>query len=805
MGGGKGDKGDYYKFYLSLHIGVASKLDEVTQIIVGDREIWSGSVTQSMTFNVDNEGLFGGKTKEGGVKGGITVLMGEQHQQLPYFLLAKFPDITDRVPGYRNMTTVFFHEPVASRFDGALIADIDESSGDDVLAATGSNDGGLFGGVPTDGGGLIAAIVGAIQNAQGNVSSGSGFYWQANNPYMKKIKVLGRRFPRGLSMLKAKIPRPNGVGYDVNPAHVIFELMTNRDFGSGMSISRVNVESFEIAADTLFHENFGVSLKWANQSKVKDMILEMLDHINGLIYENPKTGLSELKLLRDDYDPNNLPIADYSNCEIKTFQRKQEELVNSVTVTYTDPESYEEATVTVQDLASIAAEQNSVPTSRNYYAVHRADLAEQLGERDLRAESYPLAMAEVDFFREFWELTPGMVVRLISPDDTDEEIVARIMSVDDAASSSGSIRASVVQDVFALDSAPITGPTGPIITYPDGEVSEADQVEGMTMPYLFSVQSGLIEAGSANYPEAHLAVLAADNAEGVDFFEIVAPVTDTLGNESFGLVGTGTMLPFGRLREAIVPEVSTVIPPVGLRTRPAPEVGDFAVIGTGGDGSMELAVVTAVNGTDGYTLMRGVLDTVPAAWPENTPIWFVSSDNSFWDNTDRAVGETVEYKVLPVGIGGSLEIDEALPRQFTLSDRAHAPYRPANVKVMGTGFGTAVLNSREGVEVTWAPRYRRGEDARVMPWDGEPLVPEVGQRTEIAVLDATTRDVITWHYDLTGASYTLPESAFGTATEVIVKVYASRDEIRSIQGHEIRVQLPEPSGYGRAYGASWGA
>ena len=83
------------------------------------------------------------------------------------------------------------------------------------------------------------------------------------------------------------------------------------------------------------------------------------------------------------------------------------------------------------------------------------------------------------------------------------------------------------------------------------------------------------------------------------------------------------------------------------------------------------------------------------------------------------------------------------------------------------------------------------------------MTPEPGQTTEIDVLRTSDSSVVNSYVGITGTSYTLPSSAWGTASDVTVKVYAARDGFRSLQGHEIRITFP--TGYGNNYGGAWGA
>lgn len=769
MGGGKGGGGaKISQYHMSLHAGLCvGPVDEINTILFADKTIYQGSITQSMVFNVNLPELFGGDEREGGCVGGITVLMGEDHQILPAALKAKTGSISTLIPSYRNMTSLFFHQPVLEAWNGALLADIQDFSS--------------------------AALFGSAR---------AGFYFQANNPYLKKLRVITNRQAKGLDRRHATIWRDAAQTVaDTNPAHVIYELQVNRDFGAGLPISKIDVESYELAARTLYNEGFGVSLKWVQQGKVKDLILEMLDHINAVCYEDPRTGLSKLKLLRGDYDVNDVPLATPDNSRVSDFQRKHEELVNEIVVTYTDGQSYEEASVTVQDLAGIATEGGVISTGRNYYAVHKPALAKQLGERDLRAEGYPLATAEVEFFREFWDLSPGDIIKLNSPEDNDNTLVMRVLKLEDDTDRRSYVKGTLIEDVFALEAAPFLDAPETLFEDPTAAAEAADEIKAITLPYIFSTQSGLSDSSDDDYPIVFLGALAASDQAGADSYNIAAEVTGALGNTSFENVATCTIMPRGFLTQALPGEVETVTPLfTGLSNGEVPEPESILLIGGLGEGQDELAGVTTTDGST-YTLRRGILDTTPKEWPSGTPVWVMDDNAVFWDATQRAAFEDAEFKILPITPVGTFPESSAALQSYTLTERPYLPFRPANVIVGGVAFGTLDLTVQDDVDVTWKTRQRQYEDAVILAWDADSVPIETGQTVEIDITN-TAGAVFASHTGITGESFTIPSVSFQGLSLAVVKVYSSRDGYRSLQAHEILVSLP--GGYGNDYGQNYG-
>ncbi len=791
MSGGGGGKSKVYKYHMSVHTGICvGPVDEIRQIRLNDKVVWSGVIRESVTYNVSKSDLFGGLKKEGGVEGAFTVLFGHDYQKLPAVLKARLGNLSDKVPDYRHMTSIFFHEAVAH--DGILLADWDRVNQTHPL----------FSG-----------------------SSEKGFYWQANNPYLKNLVVIASRTAKGLDRRYARVPRltappsglvesvlasfqnlfaePSAEPYDTNPAHIIYELLTSEDFGSGIPITRTDVESFELAAQTLFEEGFGLSMKWIRQSKVKDLILEVLDHIQAVCFEDPETGLIRLKLLRGDYNVNDLPVANRRNSSVLNFQRKHDELINEVVVTYTDPDSFEEASITVQDLANAAVQGATVSTGRNYYGVRSRVLAQILGERDLRAESYPLASCEIELDRSFWKTRPGDVILLDSPEDSDDLLVMRVLKAEEDSGGRSSIRASLIEDVFSLEFG--VAPTIPetLFVDPDGDPEPASHVEIITLPYTLSARLSFGQYPEEDYPEVRTVILASSDQSGATEYDLVSQVTGPLGGITEEVITTNSIVSRAVLIDPLVAEATSNITSFADSSPgPVPVVDSILLIGAGGEDEQELAGITST--TNGFDIQRGILDTTPKDWPAGTPIWVITPSATYWDATPRAAFEQPQYRVLPRTPKGTLALADAPIVTDTLGERPYLPFRPANVTVGGIAFGALDLTggSTSDLSVTWETRNRRSEDSVFLAWDDASTAPESGQTTKVSVLSAAG-DVVAEHTGLTGTSFTLPyASLVGGGGEVFVEVRSERDGRESLQGHSIRVLLPV--GYGYSYGYSYG-
>jgi hypothetical protein len=575
------------------------------------------------------------------------------------------------------------------------------------------------------------------------------------------------------------------IDFDSNPAHIIYECLTNEDWGMGAAEAQIDKDAFEAAAVTLFAENFGLSLMWVQQSTIEAFIREILDHIEATLYVDPSTGKITLRLIRNDYDEGTLDTLTPDDSYVVSFQRKAVgELVNEVVVTWTNPENEREEQITVQDFGGIAAQGTVISDSRNYYGVRTATLAIKLAQRDLRASSSPLAVADVEVNRSAWSLVPGDVIKLQSPEDGISSITMRIANVDYGKPGASVVRVKLVEDVFGQDLVEYDDPAESEWQDPATDPVAMEHVQIITAPYLVAIlQADAATITGREYPEVFAAVLA--NSENVDEYDLYAEVTPVGGSPTWTEITTLGTVPRELTTLALDAEAESETTLGGV------EAGGFVFIGTGTDADIELAFVAAFDEETGATtLRRGVLDTVPRAWPVGTPVWFVS-DQVFMDQTIRTDGEDVDYRLTPRTGGGTLDLADAPIVSATLGPRPWAPYRPADVQVNGVGF--ALVDAiGEDVEVTFKTRNRLTEDTIILDWTDTDVTPEAGQTVIIEMYDNDTNALLETYEDVS-SPFVVPDADYAEALFIRLKVLAEREGIRSIQGHEIVAMVALPT------------
>ncbi len=600
-----------------------------------------------------------------------------------------------------------------------------------------------------------------------------------------------------LDMIRPKSNEP-----DMNPAHIIYECLTNADWGMGAPTTMLDLDSFSAAADTLFTEELGLSMMWAQQSSIETFIQEVINHIQATLFVNPANGLITIKLVRGDYDPDSLAVLDKDNCNVTSFQRKLlGETVNEIVATWTNPINEQSETVTAQDNANISIQGGIVSDSRNYYGVRSAELATFLAWRDLASASAPLATVEIEANRKAWNFVPGGVVKLSYPEYGIDSMILRIGQIDYGKPGDPTIKLNCVEDVFGLDIVAYTNPQKTIWTPPTTKPKPADNVDIFTLNYFFAINllpaNTLLTVGDTS---AFAGILASSSAVDCFAYSLLDLTTGEYKDKGQRDIVARTLLPVPVAREA----VSNIdFTGAAWTTGQKPQPGAFLIVGENyREYWQEIMLITAVSG-DTVTVKRGLLDTVPADWNAGVPVWVITDQTDFVDTTARTVGEEPDFRICTITNQGILFDQDSPDYIEAVTDRAWCPTRPANVKVNGQGFGVVDITGIDPVPVTWSLRNRTKEDAVIMNWTDAGVLPEPGQLTNVYIYADNGVDLINQYLGVTGESLSIDAADF-TASRAIVRVESQLDDKHSWESYRLPVTKDAGTGYGDGYGYSYG-
>ena len=640
---------------------------------------------------------------------------------------------------------------------------------------TGSNTGGslsiskgdIFGGDESEGGisGTLDVDMGSsTQGVNSYLASKLGEYTPAfrgvvslilrqmylgNSQYIKQWKVRGKRTKKrtdGSAMWyssKAEIS-----GSSMNPAHIIHECLTDKEWGLGYPAADIDLVALTAAADTLYAEGMGISLLWDSSSAIEDFIKTILEHIDGSLYVDRATGRFKLKLSRNDYNASTLLVLDEDSIrELTSLKRSsQAELYNSVTVKYWDIRTGDTNTVTVQDIALAAQQGRTVGTTVDYPGFTSAELANKVAMRDLKALSTPLLSCTLIANRVAANLNPGDVFKLSWPRNGIDNVVMRVVSVDIGTTSDTQVRIECVEDVFALGTAVYSTPPTTGWEHPSSAPAASPFRSVIEAPY-WEVASMLTDPVASALPVDVGYVLATGSRPSGDALNAI--VMSDRGGAGYVDTGVVDFCPVAIL-SADVDRLATSFPITGAVDLDLVRIGTYALIGD------EAVAVKVVDSTSVH-VDRGVLDTLPLNHLTGSIIYFVE-DYFKADTEQYGAGETVSIKLLPVTAKGTLSVASAPANSVMVQGRATRPYPPANVKLSGSYRPASVYGT---FTLSWASRNRLQQSGGPhVSWYSDSISPEPGVTTSV-ILKRPGGTVVYSEDGITATSKSIPLAGEG--------------------------------------------
>jgi hypothetical protein len=731
MGGGK-KQTIGYKYYFSLHMGLGrGPINEIAEIRVGDITAYGVPIDLKNTgqlIAINRPDLFGGEKKEGGIQGPCYVYNGAEDQVLQGALgssLGTLPSIAAQlggdVPNFRGVVTLWFD-------------------------------------------GLVAAM----------------------NPYPKEWSFRVRRYDAGWfnddpwypGKARVVLQSENGGSiHAMNGAHMLYEINTNPEWGRGMPADLIDEDSYVAAANQLCAEKLGLCIPWFRQESIKDFIPVIINHIGGVQYVDRETGKMTLRLIRGDYDPDDLPLftPDTGLIDVIDDDASGEETsYNEIVIKGFDPTTKEDIMVRVHNLAAIQSQGEIISNTIEYRGLATRELCGRVALRELKVQ-LPLRKMNVILDRRGWRIAPGMPYRISHPAKGINNMILRAGEARDGTLTDGKITIKSVQDIFGMPETSYITPPG----------------SGWTPPTFTALPPPESQLYEMNWRDFYLRSTTADQDsvdEGTSFVALVAkdpPNTQTQGYDVLTKPDGGTYTTYSTVGFTGWLTLLADIAPLDTSFEVEDEnVAQFVTEFVAGmvvlvdDEQMEFTAFNDI--TRLATVKRGVADTIPAAHTAGATIWLID-DELGADGQEYQDGETVYGKALTRTSTDLLDESAATEVSVEVNQRVFRPYPPGDVKVAGTSI-YALEGIYEDPALTWTHRNRLTQGDVPVGHTEASTGPEAGVTYNIRVYDADEITLLretdvgavdTWTYDDT------MQTADGGPAEVWIELESKRDDVAS--------------------------
>lgn len=648
---------------------------------------------------------------------------------------------------------------------------------------------------------LVSKIGSSIPAFRGICALVTSGYITANTTYIKPWAVVLKRIKKGWKDDATWYEAKSEIGTDMNPAHIIYQCLTDVEWGMNHPISGIDDDNFRAAADVLHDEGFGLSLMWNQQSSIQKFIQIVCDHIGAALKTDPRTGKFQLKLIRADYDPEDLPVFNQSNIvDLQSFQRAGwGETTNEVSIVYTDPDSRNETSITVHDLANIQAQGQVVSQKIQYTGITSHSIAQKVAMRDLLARSTPLSKLKISVNRTAWDLVQGDVFKFTWPKLGIDSVILRVINVSTGTLENGLIVVDAVEDVFGL----------PVGSYGSNQESEWTPPDSTATPSL------LRKFTEATYYDIATTMTTAD-LEATDATEgyavMFAKTSSNLaldyklrtrigGSGDFLEVDSGRHCPtanawnFGTIEEYSTTEINSISGDLSTF-----ELGNYLICN---DEWMRVDNINLIDNE--ITVARGVIDTVPQQHATNSPIFFAEGFSTV-DGTAYVDGEEIQAKVITTTITSVLDESLASTDSITIQARQNLPYPPAKIRINGEYNPSQVSGE---ITITWAHRNRLQQTVSLLAQDDDSVTPEDGVTYGMNIYKGLVSPILCRTLTgLTGTSYTYPmdeelSDTGGIIDYLTFEIFSERDGLTSYQSHSFTFERIY-AGWGFDWGNNWG-
>ncbi len=509
-------------------------------------------------------------------------------------------------------------------------------------------------------------------------------------PQLRTFAFEVERIPDGLDLATLQ-PGDEEIDLGANPMNVVFEALTNTEWGLARGGSDVDLVNFRAQAAILATEGNGFSWVWDRTQDVLELIKLVEQQVDGILTVDAVTGLFSFTLVRFDYTPGTLPLLDESNIRSVTrFQRPTwAETQNQIQVQFTDRrKNYTTSFALSQDMANqdIVKAINAVKIVMP--GVKNPTLANSIAWREIRALSTPIVTMKLVTDRSQFDVQPGDVLEFSWARFGITRLPIRVTSVDRGKILENKMTIDAAQDVFSFNAGSYSDPidTGWQAINAAAQPSLRERL--WEVPFQLSLDN-----------ERHLGVLCSRDGGLHISFDVFSDRQDP---PNFNLEGTeNDFTPTGLITAAISRDKGDVTPytqDISVDGLNDIRIGDLlavesTTIDANNPGNVFLIdeelvwFETAVDDGGGQftlgTCHFGAFDTVPADHLDNAVVWFVGLGVGLFQRNGALPSPPgdVNVKILPQTIRNRLAEGSAATLFTTVGNRIENPIPPGDPMV----------------------------------------------------------------------------------------------------------------------------
>lgn len=513
----------------------------------------------------------------------------------------------------------------------------------------------------------------------------------SRNPRTMVYEVSQYPVPSWGTDLEAKI------GDDYNPVYALYYMLTNKTIGAGEDVNLIDIDSFKAAAAKVKAEEIGISLEVSNQIVFSDFQKTIEDIISGILSVDYNTGLYVIKLNRDDYDINTIPVLNESEISRLMWNKPTtNSLMTEMKVSFLNRENnYTKDLAIFSDLGVRYNKQAAKTTTLSFPWIKNASTASRIAGRELKSLSYPLITGNCIVSSKFIDLKRGDVVKIeYAPDNLD--VPVRILSIDYGLLEENKVKIDFAEDFFGRFDASFAPPEPTKYTPSSQEALPADSYYVEAPFYLNKEQYGANFIILAEQPNE-------SNAEYELFTDINGPYESNDVSNFSPTAELNTSI--GLTDNSIIVKNGLLIEEVKNHTSSENRTGSNLFVIDDGTKQEWMAFESIVDNLDGtYTLnnvKRGIFHSKVKEFNVYSKILFITYGNTY---ISSLISGSVNYKVITKTLQDTLTINEAPTVNAVEQGVNMKNYPVIDLNINGSYFPASAPIA--GFDITWSFQNR---------------------------------------------------------------------------------------------------
>lgn len=494
------------------------------------------------------------------------------------------------------------------------------------------------------------------------------------------------------------LPNEGKIGEDMNPAEAIYQIFTNKWRGMSIPQDMLEIDALREFGQTCYDESNGVSIKVTAETSGAKVIQEILRQVDGISYQDPETGKLIFKLIRKDYNVEDLEVFDeYDILKITNFAKTGwDEVVSQVKISFPQRDQNSKVVAISQDGATAGMLGRMKSTTISMPFCYDRSNANAIASRERSQLSVPLFNLTLEFNRGANRLRPGKTFIINWPDYGFSGLVMRVQEFDFGSLLEGRIVVQCLQDSFALNNVVFGSPPS------SGWVAPETTPKLITTKLLIEMPNFYHRKLQYPPPLGYSSVLALavrpssasssfDLALGVESGDNNLTTREPIYTEyaASGIVAVdyekkeGFLLGHDSVTGLVVTTSDNFVPASSLSSM---KTGEEGIIYVNGEWIGFLGVIDNLDGTSTLTdLYRGLLGSNPKRHVIGTRVWQVTPEyfgTGILDNLEDT--GTVYWKVIDRVAASSMDLGE-IPESVTVMNKLkNRPLRPRDLKVSGS-------------------------------------------------------------------------------------------------------------------------